>query len=303
MIARRVFLRTTDLPSRQRSLLRKPIDRTVAAINQDEAKASTLPSHLSPGFPNDPDLTTETMLKMVRRKTYTSSFMQVTVGEYGDSFAQSLLDAWWPLEHLIPADRTPKRLQRLQRIWAQTHLTPHETVQMGIESTIEALAQLTTYKVEGFDNPYELVLAIGRSGVVEKLAGLLPLHVLRPATRSGLTFPGPLLVRDGEDRVRLSNEFSKLLRTEKRQYLKDIEAEEKEPGSTKRHFGEVPTRGEGCPMSRGKSPPLGPLIEAVTGWIYRRNDRQSQVTGRLLVGSPGSRIDQIRDSLAQTISG
>jgi len=134
---------------------------------------------------------------------------------------------------------------------------------VGVFSILQSSALLTGYKVEGFDDPFELLRNIPTSVFVE-LGALLPMNVIAPMTNKGYFFPGPVLRHTEAGTVELAGEFRELfLAPEKRVYLRDIELSiiRQEVPRTSDHI----TKGGGCPVD------FVPLIAPVTDWVIRRH--------------------------------
>jgi len=189
------------------------------------------------------------------------------VGQYGETLTRTLVEAFtlWRLPGEIPESLFPNN-DTFNRLGISANFRSPDaraTAMVGVFSILQSSALLTGYKVEGFDDPFELLRNIPTSVFVE-LGALLPMNVIAPMTNKGYFFPGPVLRHTEAGTVELAGEFRELfLAPEKRVYLRDIELSiiRQEVPRTSDHI----TKGGGCPVD------FVPLIAPVTDWVIRRH--------------------------------
>ena len=163
------------------------------------------------------ELTQDGLARLRGASTVVSRWIGATqpVGYYGAAFAQFLAHG-----SSLMHDQLPRRVANAFPVsQVRTGLPAERTVTVGVESVVHAFAQLTAYRVEGFEDPLRLTTAISRSGVIEQISGLLPLSVLGPMCLSGKIFPPPLIEPDETSKVRLTKPFYDFLVNEKHVYL------------------------------------------------------------------------------------
>jgi len=172
----------------------------------------------------------------------------VPVGEYGKDFADDLLKTTVAMQsvaqkhaHTLAEELTQSNEKLLLENTVRAGMndsddgeaSPQNTmavVHEGILSITQSLAILTCEKVEGYDDPHELVRDIIDAGLVSRLARFSPMGFVGPMSLSGRFMTGSL-VRT-EDGVKFSDEFEAFLKQEKMDYiaelmlLKQVDAEE-----------------------------------------------------------------------------
>lgn len=103
----------------------------------------------------------------------------------------------------------------------------------GILSIAQTLAILTCEKVDGYEDPHELVRDIVDAGLVSRLARFSPMGFVGPMALSGRFIAGSL-VRT-EDGIKFSDEFEQFLKQEKAAYMARLMVEsEVEQGADQR---------------------------------------------------------------------
>jgi hypothetical protein len=125
----------------------------------------------------------------------------IPVGEYGDAFARALIQTTAAIMDSCSSDSeivaaataaTKGHEQVLGKYTARGHDSPDvdgkttaTTLREGILSVGQVLAQLTSQKVEGYDDPIVLLESIVASGLVEELTRTVPSGIIGPLSLSG----------------------------------------------------------------------------------------------------------------------
>jgi len=244
----------------------------------DTERASTLPRVIPDGAPPAPAVQLLSAARLVPSRdlagvakvpaVYTQD-QTYPVGQYGARFAWRLAEAealWYEVVQQLPVSDLGARLESQG---VKSVHDPGATVYFGLLSILLAGAQFTAYRVNGFDNPYDLLRAIPTREFVE-FGARCPVAVLGPMCMNSLFFPLPVLRVCGSGAV-MSHELRTLLLEEQRIYWRDLQLP-KEKQQVKRTYIHT-TRGRGCPVD------FEPLVKPLIGWVLRRElaIRQGQI--------------------------
>lgn len=206
----------------------------------------------------------------------------VAVGEYGEEFAQELIRVAMAMNRkaeqvLSPMAEalTEQKADLLTTYTARANengassRTTKDTVNEGILSIMQVLSILTCEKVEGYDNPIDLVRALVSSGLVEKFARYSPMGMVGPMAIGGYHLPGSV-EKEGE-RLVFSEQLSEYLKKERDAYFGRItvmraEAEEQLRGQ--KGEGQI-YLGATCPVA-GKGDGIRQLSDAFVACLDKR---------------------------------
>jgi len=214
------------------------------------------------------------------------------VGEYGARLAWRLAEAQ-SLGHTLVQElrfKTQKSLfiklaLSLDDQGISCNASGVDTVDHGLVSILQAAAQFTAYRVNGFDDPYDLLRAIPAHDFVE-LGARCPVGVLGPMSLNALFFPPPVL-RVSDSRAVISSELRTLLLEEQRIYRSDLKRSTQQQ-QVKRTFTHT-TRGRGCPVD------FEPLVKPLIEWVHRRElaIRSGKIPDPFQVGRPTNGVEWV----------
>jgi len=206
----------------------------------------------------------------------------VAVGEYGEEFAKELVSVALAMnrkaeEVLSPIAEaaTEQKADLLTMYTARANeegassKTTKDTVNEGILSIMQVLAVLTSEKVEGYDDPHELVRALVSSGLVERFARYSPMGMVGPMALGGYHLPGSL--EQDEDGLAFSEKLSAYLKKERDAYfglIATIRADAEEQLRGQKGKGQI-YLGTTCPVA-GKGDGIRRLSEAFVNSLDKK---------------------------------
>lgn len=141
--------------------------------------------------------------KVMRATAYMINSAQQVLGEQASYLANTYPDA-------VEQHTTRRRDGRP----ADASLV--SVTQEGSRSNMEVIALLTADKVEGYDDPDELLGAIIEQGVIEKFTRAVPMGFVGPLVFSGRYFPG-LLTHNGNGKLTLNASIMNEIKAAKRE--------------------------------------------------------------------------------------
>lgn len=159
------------------------------------------------------------------------------VGEYGPETTERFIKTVIMVKSKIPQATTTESVKQIageekDAIVKHTargrvspeEVSPHEklryTEEEGVVSIVQALALLTAQKVEGYDNPDDLVKDIVAADLIEELTRTIPMGLLAPMTNMGGYFPG-LVQPDEKKKVRLNPSWKAVLKEVREEQIDD----------------------------------------------------------------------------------
>lgn len=128
------------------------------------------------------------------------------IGEYGETFARNLalgvvaVQSRMQLCMQMQAEETARTHHDVLSIYTirgaeagkPSATSTLDTMHEGILSIAQVFTALTSEKVEGYDDPYDLISAVTEHGVVEDIARRMTAGIIGPTALKGCYFPGAL---------------------------------------------------------------------------------------------------------------
>jgi hypothetical protein len=190
---------------------------------------------------------------LLLKNNYSNTIKEIThmimpIGEYGVEFAEAVLRAIALMQ--ASADVSVRDLAYDLTVGHEDTLRHHtaraadkaegseettmDTAQEAHISVMQAVAWLTAEKVEGYDDPIDLLEVIVISGNIERLARYLPMGFIGPMNMQGAYIEGGSVPT--EDSVKFGDKFEAYLRERRAAYVEKLMKDADHPDGDEKGF-------------------------------------------------------------------